>query len=378
MRPMAVPEPHDPGASPVELLRQLQELIGAEAVARWCAGLLAGTVHYDDPELPPLGWFGSGAANEMQRGDVEARGQDYWIRTWAARGLLHGWDESAADVAVPAIVGAMHDKAWRVREMAAKVVRRWRIHEATEDVAALADDQVPRVRAAAERALTALAAGSLPARGSPSRTDARASRRAPSNRRRQPVSVDDLESAIRAAVSALRVGVDLDWSVPAGRLSWDCRRTCAHMADDLIAYAAQLAMQAPSGYLPFRLQPSRGTSPEGLLNLVEATGVLLAQTVRAAPAGARGWHSYGMADAEGFTAMGIAEVIVHTHDIAAGLTLPYEPDAGICERVLARLHPGVQPGKESPWSMLLWSTGRGNLPGREQVKRWRWWIAPED
>jgi hypothetical protein len=97
--PMAVTGPRDPGASPVVLLRELQDLVGDEAVARWCADLLAGRASYDDPQLPPLGWFGTGAANALQRGDVEARGQDYWVRTWAARGLLHGWNESAADVA---------------------------------------------------------------------------------------------------------------------------------------------------------------------------------------------------------------------------------------------------------------------------------------
>lgn len=395
---MAVAGPRDPGASPVVLLRELQDLIGAEAVARWCADLLAGRAGYDDPQLPPLGWFGTGAANALQRGDVEARGQDYWVRTWAARGLLHGWDEVAADVAVPAIVGALHDDAWRVREMAAKVVRRWKIHDAAAGVAALANDDVPRVRAAGERARTALAdAGSTPARGSASRTTPGTSRankakadkseaatrkkpapqrQRPVSGRRTPVSVDDLESAVSGAVRALRRGLDLDWSLPAGTLSWDCRATCAHVADDLIAYSAQLAVQVPSGYLPFRFQPARGTSPAGLLSLVEATGAILAAVVRAAPADARGFHPYGMADGEGFTTMGIAEVLLHTHDIATGLGLAYEPAERVCEKVVTRLCREAQPAGENPWSVLLWATGRGDLPGREPVKRWRWWPAP--
>ena len=382
MRAVVIPGPADPDASPAVLLGQLQELIGEEAVARWFADLLAGRVRYDDPELPPLGWFGTGAANELQRGDLEARGQDYWVRTWAARGLLHGWSEGAADVAVPAIVGALDDDAWRVREMAAKVVRRWRLHEAAAGVAALADDEVPRVRAAAARARSELAdAGAAPIRRQGSRTTSRsaptpAKRQPPAVATRAPITVDDLEAAVTDAVQVLRRGVDLDWSVPAGTLSWDCRRTCAHMADDLIAYAAQLAAQVSSGYLPFRLQPSRGTSPEGLLNLVEATGAILAATVRVAPEGARGFHPYGIADAEGFTALGIAEVILHTHDIAAGLGLAYEPAADVCERVLSRLSRDPQARSESPWSVLLWATGRGDLPGREPVKRWRWWPAP--
>ena len=379
---MAVPEPRDPGASPAVLLRQLQDLIGEEAVARWCADLLAGRVRYDDPQRPPLGWFGTGAATELQRGDLEGRGQDYWVRTWAARGLLHGWSDAAADVAVPAIIGALDDDAWRVREMTAKVVRRWRLQQAAAGVAALADDKVPRVRAAAARAREALAdAGSIPPRRPESRTTSPSAptpvKRQPSAAApRKPVTVDDLEAAVSDAVRALRQGEDLDWSVPAGTLSWDCRRTCAHMADDLIAYAAQLAVQVPSGYLPFKFQPSRGTSPKGLLNLVEATGAILAATVRTAPADARGYHPYGAADAEGFTALGVAEVILHTHDIAAGLGLAYQPAEDICERLLRRLYRDPLPEAESSWSVLLWTTGRGDLPGHDPVKRWRWWPAP--
>ncbi len=77
-----------------------------------------------------------------------------WPRVWAARGLLHQWDDTAA----PAIIAATEDPAWRVREMAAKVVARHQVAEAFTAVAALRNDQVPRVRAAAERAVAVLTA----------------------------------------------------------------------------------------------------------------------------------------------------------------------------------------------------------------------------
>lgn len=76
----------------------------------------------------------------------------YWPRVWAARGLLHAWDDCAA----PAIIHATTDDAWRVREMAAKVIARHRIGDALAAVAELRNDQVPRVRAAAERAIVIL------------------------------------------------------------------------------------------------------------------------------------------------------------------------------------------------------------------------------
>jgi hypothetical protein len=78
----------------------------------------------------------------------------YWPRVWAARGLLHAWNETAT----AAIVGATSDEAWRVREMAAKVMARHRIGDGLAAVIMLRDDPVSRVRAAAERATAVLTA----------------------------------------------------------------------------------------------------------------------------------------------------------------------------------------------------------------------------
>jgi hypothetical protein len=72
----------------------------------------------------------------------------YWPRVWALRALLYAWDDSAASV----VVGAVTDESWRVREMAAKVVARRGLDEGLESMVVLADDPVPRVRAAAQRA----------------------------------------------------------------------------------------------------------------------------------------------------------------------------------------------------------------------------------
>ena len=81
----------------------------------------------------------------------------YWPRVWAARGLLHAWDDRATAV----IIQATTDHAWRVREMAGKVVARHRVGDALDAVAALRDDPVPRVRAAAQRAVVMLTAGAV-------------------------------------------------------------------------------------------------------------------------------------------------------------------------------------------------------------------------
>lgn len=93
---------------------------------------------------PPARWAITG----------EPAGPPYWLRVWAARGLLWAWD----DEALPAVLAALGDDAWRVREMAVKVVARHRLGDAVPILAGLRDDPVARVRSAAARALERLTA----------------------------------------------------------------------------------------------------------------------------------------------------------------------------------------------------------------------------
>ncbi|CAL9483845.1 GNAT family N-acetyltransferase [Streptomyces sp. enrichment culture] len=183
-----------------------------------------------------------------------------------------------------------------------------------------------------------------------------------------------VEEAVAGAVALLRTATDRDWQgTRAGRLDWDCRYTAEHIASDLIAYAGQLAGRATEAYVPFEITLDEGTGNEDVLQVIETTGALLAATVRTTPREVRAFHPYPFrsANREGFAAMGITEVLLHTHDIAEGLGLTYEPSAELCADLLARIFPHVQPGTD-PWRTLLWATGRGDLPGREPVTEWRW------
>ncbi|MEU6476232.1 GNAT family N-acetyltransferase [Streptomyces sp. NPDC047017] len=185
---------------------------------------------------------------------------------------------------------------------------------------------------------------------------------------------EQVEQAVADAVALLRTAAGRDWEgVRAGRLEWSCRYTAEHVAGDLIAYAGQLAGRAQDDYVPFEISLDEGTGDAGALDVIETTGALLAAVVRTTPRHVRAFHPYPFrsADRAGFAAMGIAEVLLHTHDIAQGLGLVYEPPAGLCEDVLTRLFPHVQPGPEA-WPVLLWATGRGELPGRAPVTGWRW------
>jgi GNAT superfamily N-acetyltransferase len=188
---------------------------------------------------------------------------------------------------------------------------------------------------------------------------------------------DQVEEAVAGAIALLRTAAEQDWSVKAGRLDWSCRRTAEHIASDLIAYAGQLAGRPTDRYVPFGITFEECEGVEDVLDVIEATGALFAAAVRATPREVRAFHPYPFrsANREGFAAMGVTEVLVHTHDIAEGLGkgvgIAYEPPAALCEDVLTRIFPHVQPGPDH-WRTLLWATGRGDLPGRAPLTTWRW------
>lgn len=185
---------------------------------------------------------------------------------------------------------------------------------------------------------------------------------------------DQVTEAVAGAVALLRTVAGRDWDgVAAGRLEWSCRKTAEHIADDLISYAGQLAGRATTAYVPFGIVMDDGTDNAGVLDVIETTGALLTAAVRTAPREARAFHPYPFrsANREGFAAMGVTEVLLHTHDIAQGLGVDYEPPAELCADVLGRIFPQVRPG-EAPWPTLLWATGRGELPGRAPLTEWRW------
>ncbi|MFB9735691.1 GNAT family N-acetyltransferase [Streptomyces thermocoprophilus] len=189
---------------------------------------------------------------------------------------------------------------------------------------------------------------------------------------------EQVEQAVAECVAALRPGTGRDWAaVRAGRLEWDCLKVAEHIAGDLIGYAGQLAGRVADRYAPYDIGLDDGTDAEGALAVIATTGALLAAAVRTASRDARGFHPFPFrsADREGFAAMGIVEVLVHTHDIAEGLGLPFTPPGPLVEDVLARIFPHVRPG-EAPWPTLLWATGRGELPGREPLTRWHWYNNP--
>ncbi|WP_244178643.1 hypothetical protein [Streptomyces rubellomurinus] len=54
--------------------------------------------------------------------------------------------------------------------------------------------------------------------------------------------------------------------------------------------------------------------------------------------------------------MGVAEILLHTHDITQGLAVEWQPPAPLCAAVLARLFPDAPPRRTS-W---IWKAARSD------------------
>jgi hypothetical protein len=134
------------GKTPKQSVEQECELRGRPAVVNGCVALLNGKPVDDELILalggPPAEWVRTG----------EPSGPDYWLRVWGARGLLYAWDDSAR----APVLRALDDEAWRVRDMALKVVARRGIQGAVDQVERLRDDSSARVRASAAQAQKAI------------------------------------------------------------------------------------------------------------------------------------------------------------------------------------------------------------------------------
>ena len=125
------------------------EALGRGVLTGWCADLLARRAEWGAADRPDIGWIGGRVAASWGAPDHLTSETCYWYRVWAARTLLHVWEDGCTTD----VVAALRDPAWRVREMCAKVAARWEVAAAADPCLALLDDDTPRVRAAAVRVL---------------------------------------------------------------------------------------------------------------------------------------------------------------------------------------------------------------------------------
>jgi hypothetical protein len=184
------------------------------------------------------------------------------------------------------------------------------------------------------------------------------------------VTATQIRDATSEMQRALGFAADADWTTPAGDLDWSCWSTAGHVADDLFSYASQVIAQPTHGYLPIEANLDARATPAELLECVAMCGRLLGLAVSSAAPDARAYHPCGISDPEGFAAMGVVEVLVHTYDIASGLDLAWVPPHDLCSGVLDRLFPDAPAG--SPADVLLWCAGREPLDTVPRRATWRW------
>jgi hypothetical protein len=169
-----------------------------------------------------------------------------------------------------------------------------------------------------------------------------------------------------------------EWDAPAAGLQWDCRTTVDHVASCLIGYSAVLASGATTRWRHRVRNEDRTANPDDLVEIVAAGGQVLAAVAEAMPLDRRAFHAAGMADVDGFVAMGCDEVLVHGQDVARAFDIDFDPPSDLADRVVRRLFPWA-PSDRDPWATLLWANGRNALPDLPPIgSDWRWHCAPVD
>ncbi|KQS66150.1 hypothetical protein [Modestobacter sp. Leaf380] len=176
----------------------------------------------------------------------------------------------------------------------------------------------------------------------------------------------ELRAALAAALDLLAAVPDGTVRVPA--VGTDVSGVVAHVAGCLSWYAHDL-VAGPAGADAHTVDPRPDADLGERLTGLRAWGEVLARTVALSPPGEVGAHSDGPPDATGFAALGCAELLLHTDDVADALGLPWAPPESAVGLVLDRLFPDVA-GDEDPWSLLRWATGRADLPGRDVRTSW--------
>jgi hypothetical protein len=154
----------------------------------------------------------------------------------------------------------------------------------------------------------------------------------------------------------LRPLVTAEWSVPAGELEWSVRQVVDYLVDVCGFYAIHLAAQSDRR-LRVDVTPHPQAGNDERLDVLAATGRLLAVTISAADPTATGWHFMGLTNASGFAGLACNELLVHGWDAARGLGIEFSGDDRVSARVLHRIYPEVEYGN-TPWAALLAANGR--------------------
>ncbi|HAM27047.1 MAG TPA: hypothetical protein DCP11_10220 [Microbacteriaceae bacterium] len=132
--------------SPAKRIAVAVARFGEKSVAQRAASLLRGGNEGDEFLL----WVGGRHA----QGVLDGAPPLYWPEVWGARALNYVWDDSCES----AVIAGLADRAWRVREMCARVCLGRKIG-GPESLAPLLSDENERVRIAGARAIAEVGDG---------------------------------------------------------------------------------------------------------------------------------------------------------------------------------------------------------------------------
>lgn len=194
----------------------------------------------------------------------------------------------------------------------------------------------------------------------------------------------DFDEVARLAVDAWRSGVDRDWSVPAGTLEWSCTKTADHTVDAVFAIALFLASRKEDGYPDWWHELTMGAdaAPGDLVEALATVSRLLSAVIAVAEPDARAviWRRprVEVRGPEDFAPRGGLELVLHAHDVCAGLGIAFEPAAALCARLREHTRgwphwtaPGWSepPATDDPWIDLLVASGRAEVWVHDAVTR---------
>ena len=195
----------------------------------------------------------------------------------------------------------------------------------------------------------------------------------PSNTGRvEPFTCADLERVAAVVAQAWRGAADGDWSVPAGTLEWSCAKTAAHTVDTVLAPAFFLASRRRDRYPDGEWRLPSGADAEGFATGLELATRILTAVVRDTPADVRSiiWRQPEpvLRPPADFVPRGGVELVLHAHDVCAGLGVSFAPPADAMDRLRHHVEdwpywtdgPPWAPLSLSgdPWEDLLRSAGR--------------------
>lgn len=136
---------------PREVVRAACAAHGEDAVIDWCVSLVTGEVSAEEaygPDLvSKLRWIAPNLGGWTYLDPVNF----YWVRVWATRVFLYVWRDDVVD----ALRVAADDPAWRVREHVARITAQRGLGQLVDALLPTLDHELPRVRAAAVRAIGA-------------------------------------------------------------------------------------------------------------------------------------------------------------------------------------------------------------------------------